>query len=87
MVKVLPRYEALEKKLHLTLVDRKRHYEGVRKGVVESVGRGVRELSVGETVIFNGELGESFGMTERGADDGTDWRRLRAKDVLAVEET
>jgi hypothetical protein len=86
LVKLLPRYGDLEAKLNLTLVDKKKHYQDVRKGVVMYVGPRVRAVAPGEKVIFHGDLGESFSVGEDGVSDGTDWRRLRASEILAVEE-
>lgn len=86
LVKVLPRYGGLEEKLNLVLVDRKRHFEGVRRGVVEYVGSGVQSVRTGEIILFAGDLGESFGMGEFGINDGTEFRRLKVRDCLAVEE-
>jgi co-chaperonin GroES (HSP10) len=85
-VKLLPRYGDLESKLNLTLVDKKKHYDGVRRGVVQAVSESVKTVRTGETVLFAGDLGESFGMDETGANDGTDWRRLKVSEILAVEE-
>lgn len=86
LVKVLPRYEGQEKKLDLILVDKKKHYEEIRRGTVEAMGRGISSVVAGEVVLFRGDAGESFGMDAGSANDGTDYRRLSAKDILAVEE-
>lgn len=86
LVKCLPRYGDLEKKLNIVLVDKKKHYQDLRRGVVEYVGPSVRELKPGDIVHFPGDYGESFGFNSGGISDGTDWRRLREKDCLCVEE-
>lgn len=86
LVKLLPRYDGISEKLNLTIVDKKKHYDGVRRGRVECVADGVKSVSAGDIVLFSGEAGESFGMDERGVNDGTEWRRLRVSDILAFEE-
>lgn len=86
LVKLLPRYGDLESKLNLTLVDKKKHYEGARRGEVIGVGDRIWELKVGDIVWFHGVQGESFDRNEIGANNGTGMRRLRMKDCLAIEE-
>ncbi len=85
LVKLLSRYGDLEDKHKLIIVDGKKHYEGLRKGEVMAVGPWVKSVSLGDIVIFRGDSGESFSVDSRGINDGTDWRRLRISDVLAVE--
>lgn len=87
IVRLLPRYAEEENKINLILVDSQKHYQGVRRGVVESVSDRVHSLRPGEVVVIPGDLGDSFGMTADGANDGTEWRRLRVSEVLAVEES
>ena len=86
IVRLLPRYAEEENKIKLILVDSQKHYQGVRRGVVEGVSDSVHSVKVGEVVVIPGDRGDSFGMDDRGANDGTEWRRLRVGDVLAVEE-
>ena len=83
IVKVLPRYES---KLNLTFVDKKKHYEDIRRGEVIAVGRYIREIRSGEIVWFHGDEGDSFGSESGMANDGTDYRRLKQAACLAVEE-
>jgi len=86
IVRLLPRYANEENKINLILVDSQKHYQGVRRAVVEGVSDKVYSVKAGEVVVIPGDLGDSFGMTADGANDGTEWRRLRVSDVLAVEE-
>ncbi len=83
LVKLLPRYES---KIPIILVDKQKHFAGTRRGVVEFIGPRVRDIKFGDTILFSGDLGESFGMTGESINDGTEWRQLREGDVLAVEE-
>ena len=87
MVRLLPRYGDMEAKLNLVLVDGKKHYQDVRRGVVEAAAEGVRSVKAGDTVIFYGDRGTSFGMDDNGVNDGTECRSLSVRDILAVEET
>ena len=88
LVKKLPRYSGLENKLNLKLVDGKKHYDGVRRGVVESVGAGVQDVSVGDVVVFRGDAGFTFDYDPdselQDAENSYHW--LREPDCLAVEE-
>lgn len=86
LVRLLSRYGDEENKLKLTIVDGKRHYEGIRKGEVMAVSDSVHSVMIGDIVVFRGDSGESFSMDDGGVNDGTDWRRLRTSDLLAVEE-
>lgn len=86
LVEVLPRYGELESKLNLTLVDKKKHYEGARRGRVIGVGDRIREIAVGDIVWFHGPQGQSFDKNSAGFNDGTGMRRLRQKDLLAIED-
>ena len=86
LVRVLPRYGDIESKLNLVVVDKKKHYEGTRRGEVLAVGKYISEVSPGEIVWFHGAQGESFDKNELGANNGIGLRRLRMKDMLAVEE-
>lgn len=83
IVKILPRYES---KLNITLVDKKKHYEDVRRGEVVAVGNRIREISSGDIVWFHGDEGDSFGSGKDLSNDGTDYRRLKMNACLAVEE-
>lgn len=85
LVKLLPRYGAAESKLGLTLVDNQKHYQGVRWGEVQAVSDKVYSVKVGDVIVFPGDLGTSFGMTDGRANDGTEWRHLAVSEVLAVE--
>ena len=86
VVKLLPRYAGEESKLNLVLIDGQKHYQGVRRGTVEAVSGKVLSIGVGDVVVFSGDHGDSFGMNEGGANDGTEYRRLSVGDVLGVEE-
>lgn len=86
LVEILPRYLAAESKLNLTIVDKKKHFEGSRKGRVLGVGDFVRDVQSGDVVWFEGPRGKSFSRNSAGFNDGTDMRVLRASDILAVEE-
>jgi len=86
LVRMLPRYGDLESKLNLTLVDKKKHFEGSRRGEIMAVGDRVPELKPGDVVWFIGPQGQSFGKNSAGFNDGTEYRRLRYRDCLAVEE-
>ena len=86
LVKLLPRYGGLSEKLNLTLVDKRKHYEGARRGEVLAVGRHITEVNPGEVVWFHGAQGKSFDENSAGFNDGTGMRVLRMTDVLAVEE-
>ena len=86
LVKLLPRYGDVESKLHLVVVDRKKDFEGSRRAEVLAIGRGITQVKAGDVVWFHGAQGQSFDRDERGANDGTAMRRLRMKDLLAVEE-
>jgi len=84
LVKLLPRYES---KNNLILVDKRKHFEGSRRGEVLAVGSGIRELKAGDVVWFHGAQGKSFGKNSNDeVTDGVDFRTLRSKDVLGVEE-
>lgn len=83
LVKLLPRYES---KIPIVLVDKQKHFSGVRRGTAEYLGPRVRDIKFGDTIYFGGDAGESFGMDSGGINDGTEWRQLRESDVLAVEE-
>ena len=85
IVKLLPRYEAEENKLQLKIVDKQRHYEGTRKGEVVNVGPNVREISVGDIVVFRGDLGTSFGLGAESFNDGVEYRELMETEIDAVE--
>lgn len=87
LVKVLPRYGELESKLNLTLVDKKKHYQGARRGEVLAVGEYIREVHPGEIVWFHGAQGKSFDRNEIGANDGVGMRVLRMNEIYVVEET
>jgi co-chaperonin GroES (HSP10) len=86
IVRLLPRYAEEENKINLILVDKQKHYQGVRRAIVEGVSDSVHSVKAGDVVVIPGDHGDSFGMTELGANDGVEWRRLRVSDVLAVEE-
>jgi hypothetical protein len=86
IVRLLPRYAEEENKINLILVDSQKHYQGVRRGIVEGVSDSVHSVKVGEVVVIPGDHGDSFGMTADGANDGVEWRRLKVSEVLAVEE-
>jgi co-chaperonin GroES (HSP10) len=86
IVRLLPRYSEEENKINLILVDKQKHYQGVRRGIVEGVSDSVHSVKLGDVVVIPGDRGDSFGMTEYGANDGVEWRRLRVSEVLAVEE-
>ena len=86
LVKVLPRYGAIESKLNLTLVDKQKHYLGARKGEVLGVGENISSVKVGEIVWFHGAQGKTFDENELGINDGIGMRILRPKDLLAVED-
>lgn len=86
IVRLLPRYAEEENKIKLILVDNQKHFQGVRRGIVEGVSDKVYSVKVGDVVVIDGDRGDSFGMTELGADDGVEWRRLKVSDVLAVED-
>jgi co-chaperonin GroES (HSP10) len=86
LVKLLPRWKAIEDSLHLILVDKKKHYEGARRGEVLSVGDFVVEVKVGEKVWFHGAMGKSFDKDSDGqVTDGVGLRVLRVRDILCVE--
>jgi hypothetical protein len=87
LVKMLPVYDGEFNKLNLTIVDKRKHYDhAVRKAEVRYVGRGVRDVRAGDVVLIFGASGDSFGLDDLGANDGTAWRRVREEDCLAVEE-
>ena len=86
LVKVLPRYGAIESKLNLTLVDKKKHYLGARRGEVIGVGEDIASVAVGDIVWFHGAQGKTFDQNELGVNDGIGMRILRPKDLLCVEE-
>jgi hypothetical protein len=88
LVKVIPRYGDLQNKLQLTLVDKKKHYVGTRKGEVISVGRGVYEVAVGDVVYFRGDAGFTLDGDPEFAyqDSDNNFHWLKESDCLAVED-
>jgi co-chaperonin GroES (HSP10) len=88
LVKMSSRYDDRPNPLNLQLVDKQKHWMGVRKGRVEAVGPLVREVNVGDTVLFSGDDGftlDSDGHSEY-QDSDNSWRWLTEKDCMAVEE-
>ena len=88
LVKMLPRYDDRPNPLNLKLVDKQKHWSGIRRGIVDSVGRNVDTVKPGETVVFEGSAGftlDADGLTEY-QDADNSWRWLEEKDCLAVEE-
>ncbi len=83
LARLLPRYKS---NIPIIIVDKQKHFDGVRRGVVEYLGPRVKDVKTGDTILFSGDAGESFGMDAHGINDGTEWRQLRESDVLAVEE-
>lgn len=86
VVQLLPRYNAVESRLGLTLVDNQKHYQGVRWGEVKAVSDKVYSVKVGDVVVFPGDRGTSFGMDSGSINNGTEWRHLAVSEILAVEE-
>ena len=72
--------------MNLTLVDKKRHYEGARRGEVLAVGKHISEVNPGEVVWFHGAQGKSFDENSAGFNDGVGMRVLRVKEIYCVEE-
>lgn len=96
LVKLLSVYDGEFNKLNLTIIEKKKHFEHVsRRGVVESVGKSVYGVSVGDVVVFRGDAGFSLdGDPEvdneiygKGSTNGTCYRWLKESDCLAILET
>lgn len=89
LVRKIPRYGEMSTKLNLTLVDGKKHFDGVRRGEVISVGPYVREISQGDVVVFRGDSGYTFDYDPENREvqdtDNASLHWLREKDCLALE--
>lgn len=82
------------KKLGMKIEDKKKHWNhDYRRGVVEAVDPNIRtEVSVGDTVVFNGAAGFTLDGDVMDEDDkydapmkGESFRWLKAKEVDAIE--
>ena len=89
LVKLLPRYETERNPLGLELVDGEKHWRGgLRRGLVTSVGVGVREIKVGDILYFKADAGFSMDGDPEMKDEvyGEGFRWLKFYEVEGVEE-
>lgn len=89
LVKLLPAYDGISGKLGLTIIDKRKHFaHTVRRGVIESIGRRIDGISVGDVVVFCGDAGFSLDGDAgvEGEEFGEGYRWLRWKECLGVEE-
>lgn len=89
LVELLPSTSQFENTLNLQLVDKSKHFRHPsRRGKILAAGPRVRNVRVGETVVFRGDAGYSMDYDPdriHQLDENTH-RWLRESDCLAVEE-
>lgn len=75
--------------MQLVLVDKQKHYAGVRRGEVQAVGRGVYDVKAGDVVVFRADAGYTFDVDPDRPeiqDSENNFHWLKEPDCLAVEE-